>query len=156
MVDFSVKEVARHIDTTTQYVYQQIPDLIEKGLAYRDEKKKPFIYDKGLEFLKAKRMTGIQVANKGLQSNEKEREESIEESTKSEFASNKEIQKIIDIYKNLFEEQKQETKYWKEKFEEKDRAYTEITSSLLLPAGKEEEKEQKPKKKKWGFWNRNY
>lgn len=153
MVDFTVKEVARHIDTTTQYVYQQIPDLIEKGLAYRDEKKKPFIYDKGLEFLRAKRMTGIQVANKGLQSNINEQEENTEKSIKNEFASDKEIQKIVDIYKSLFEEQKQETKYWKEKFEEKDRAYTEITSSLLLPPGKEEEQQQ-PKRKKWAFWNR--
>lgn len=153
MVDFTVKEVARHIDTTTQYVYQQIPDLIEKGLAYRDEKKKPFIYDKGLEFLRAKRMTGIQVANKGLQSNINEQEENTEKPIKNEFASDKEIQKIVDIYKSLFEEQKQETKYWKEKFEEKDRAYTEITSSLLLPPGKEEEQQQ-PKRKKWAFWNR--
>jgi len=147
MAEFSVKEIARNIDTSTQYVYQQIQYLMDNGLAYRDEKNKPIIYDKGLEFLRNKRMAGLQVANKGLQSDFVNNDENAPKSTKKDFASVENIQEIIAIYKNLYEEQKQEANYWKDMFIEKDRALTEIASSFLLSAGKEEQ----PKKKKWFF-----
>ena len=156
MAEFTVKEIARQIQTSTQYVYQQMPLLMKKSLAYRDENNKPIIYDKGLEFLLAKRKTGLQVANKGLQSDFESVEKKPEETNDSEvvteskvFAS--EMYKAIEIYKKLYEEQKEEAKYWKEQFIEKDKALTELTSGLLLPPAEESAKKQK---KKWGFWNR--
>ena len=150
MADFSVKEIAFNIGTSTQYVYQQMPELESKGMAYRDKKNKPVIYESGLNFLMEKRKTGLQVANKGLAKNNQQNGENEEGTSEKDFAST-EIKQLLETYKKLYEEQKQETSRWIQMYQEKDRALTEITSSLLLPAG--EEKEQ-PKKKKWGFWHR--
>ncbi len=156
MVEFSVKQVANNIDTSTQYVYQQMPDLIGKGLATRDKNGRPIIYDKGLNFLLEKRKTGLQVANKGLKNKTINNEENTKESTKNEFASNNEsaetYKKLYEEFKKLYEEEKQESNRWREMYIEKDTALTQITSSLLLTAGKEAQ--QQPKRKKWVFWNK--
>lgn len=152
MAEFSVKDVAFNIGTSTQYVYQQVPELVDKGMAYRDKKDKPVIYESGLNFLMEKRKTGLQVANKGLQSENVKNEENTDTPKENSFASNENL--VAELYKKLYEEQKEETKYWREKFEEKDRRLTELTSGLLLNPAKEEE--QKSQKKKWGFfWNKN-
>lgn len=153
MAEFSVKQVAFNIGTSTQYVYQRMPELINKGMAYKDKKDKPIIYETGLNFLMEKRKAGLQVANKGLAKNKQQNEENEEETSEKDFAS-AEIKQLLETYKKLYEEQKQETSRWIQMYQEKDKALTEITSSLLLPAGQEEQQEQKSKKRKWGFWNR--
>ena len=150
MVEFRIKEVARNIGTSTQYIYQIMPELVEKKMAYRDERNKPVIYDIGMEYLRNKRMENFKVEKSNFKNYESMINRNADTEELQSLQLDKERENIVAIYKNLYEEQKQETNYWKEMYIDKDKKYNEITSSLLLSPGKEESK-----KRKWGFWNKN-
>lgn len=55
MVEYSVKEVAGQLDTTTQNIYRQVEYLVNNGLAHRDSKNKPKINTAGVNFLMDKK-----------------------------------------------------------------------------------------------------
>ena len=150
MVEFKIKDVAKNIETSTQYIYQIMPELIEKKMAYRNEKNKPIIYDIGVEYLRNKRIENFKVEKNNFKTFESISNEKHNINRFNNFQIEEERESIVAIYKNLYEEQKKETEYWKEMYIDKDRKYNEITSSLLLSQGIEDQ----PKKKKWGFWNK--
>lgn len=129
MVEFEVKEVALQLGSTTQNIYKKIDKLVKQGLAYRDEKGHPYIYDTGLQFLQQEKIKRKTVANNKY-SNKTEVVENKENETKSKLQN--EMETVAKMYKKLYEEQKEESLFWRTKFEEKDRAYNEITSQLLL------------------------
>ena len=147
-LDFKVKEVAKYIETSTQYIYQQIPNMIEKGLAYRDSDGRPFINSSGLNYLKDRRSRTMQG---------KESKVIIEAENNCNINKNENLQtskeSIANPFKILYEETKKrcdeqakEIEYWKSLYEEKDKILMSITSQYLLEGNVEKEKKISNKK----------
>lgn len=129
MVEFTVKEIAFQLDSTTQNIYKKLDKLISKGMAYKDSKGHPFVYDTGLEYLKQEKISRQKVVKLKNANTSK----STDNNDKNELQNENET--VAKLYKKLYEELKIERDFWKNKFEEKDRAYNEVTSQLLLSSG---------------------
>lgn len=157
MVDnmFSIKDASKLLDCTTQNIYRQKDELISKGLMEQSNTGTYFLNEKGINYLKEKRIETIkssqdfnQVANKELSN-----VATLEKTSNTE---------VIDILKETIEELKKEKEYWKNKFEMKDQELTKANEHLqemnttvfqkLLTGSTEESKNNNIEKK--GFFKK--
>lgn len=148
-IDFTVKEIAKQLDCSTQYIYSILPQLVEQGLAYKDNEKHSKITVNGLNYLREKRTSNLQQLNNRTILQEEEKVENKEE---EDFATIMQLNPYKILYEETLkrcEEQKKEIEYWKEMYIEKDKTLTSITSQFLLTDKTEEQKE-----KKKGFFKR--
>lgn len=125
MIDnmFSIKDASKLLDCTTQNIYRQKNELIAKGLMEQSETGAYFLNEKGINYLKEKRIETIkasqdfnQVVNQNLSS-----------VATPVVTDNTEI---INLLKQNIEELKQEKEYWKNKFEMKDQELTKANEHL--------------------------
>lgn len=125
MIDnmFSIKEASKLLDCSTQNIYRQKSELIAKGLMEQSGTGSYFLNEKGINYLKEKRIETMrasqdlkQVANNNLSS---VATPTIEDNTE-----------IINILKQNIIDLKQEKEYWKNKFEMKDQELTKANEHL--------------------------
>lgn len=160
---FSIKQVASSLQMSTQAIYKQKQELIDKGFMIKNDKGMWEITDNGFNYLQDKKILYMQqhttnniqpVAN---QPKKEEVEEEKEEATNFDISTNDKVANLlINHYKeqlqtvtNQLQEMTQQRDYFKAKFEEKDNLCNQYMNSHLLPPLKEDADEtptEAPKK----------
>lgn len=156
MIDnmFSIKDASKLLDCSTQNIYRQKGELISKGLMEQSNTGGYFLNEKGINYLREKRIETMkssqdfnQVANQELSN-----------IATSVIADNTEV---INLLKQNIEDLKQEKEYWKGKYEMKDQELTKANEHLQemnttvfqkLLSGTTEEKNNTTEKK--GFFKK--
>lgn len=146
MIDnmFSIKDASKLLDCSTQNIYRQKSELLAKGLMEQSETGSYFINEKGINYLREKRIETIK-ASQDFNQVAKEKLSSVA----TPVADNTEL---INLLKQNIEELKQEKEYWKNKFELKDLELAKTNEHLqemnttvfqkLLADNNEEEKKK--------------
>lgn len=166
----SIKQASEYLRITPQAIYKRSEELTQKGYMKRTERNQIVITDEGLNYLKdgliekANLQSTLvsKIENKVEQTNveaEPTKEDTIP--FKEVKTSSNDIQAIKDMYNNVIEfykiqtkqlqdqvaelkeqiaEQKEQVNYFKTKFEEKDRLYTEVANQKLLGVAEEHKK----------------
>lgn len=158
---FSIKQVANSLQMSTQAIYKQKQELIDKGYMIKNEQGNWEITDTGFNYLQDKKIAYMQqhttnnvqpVTNQQIK--EEVKEESEEEPTFDISTNDKVANIIINHYKeqlqtvtNQLQEMTEQRNYFKAKFEEKDNLCNQYMNSHLLPPTEEEAREnhEKPK-----------
>ena len=124
MVEFTVAEISNQLNTSTQNTYKKLDFLISKGMAYKNEEGKSYIYESGLNYLRDTTRKNKVVNSEENISNSNDFKDTILVTTLKEQIANKD--KEID--------------YWKQLFERKDTEYVEFVNrtTLMLDVAKEE------------------
>ena len=161
---FSIKEVANSLDVTTQAIYKQKNELIDKGYMIKNNFGNWEITDSGYNYLQDKRVNYMQRNSNQLQKevdNQKENEKE-EKTVNSEYINNLEVANItIQHYKeqlqtitSQLQEMKEQRDYFKLKYEEKDNICNQYMNSHLLEPTEEERERLKTENKNKGFFSR--
>ena len=124
MVEFTVAEVSNQLNTSTQNTYKKLDFLISKGMAYKNQEGKTFIYESGLNYLR-------ETTKKNKVANEEENNSNINENSNSI---------LITTLKEQVDRMNKEIDYWKQLYEKKDTEYTEFVnkSTLMLDVAKKD------------------
>lgn len=164
---FTVKQVANSLQMSTQAIYKQREELIEKGYMIKNEQGNWEITDTGFNYLQDKKIAYMQQHNTQLVqpvTNQPPKEEETEEEEKAtniDIATDDKVANIlINHYKeqlqtitNQLQEMTQQRDYFKAKFEEKDNLCNQYMNSHLLPPIEEElETNSRENKNKGFFW----
>jgi len=164
---FTVKQVANSLQMSTQAIYKQREELIEKGYMIKNEQGNWEITDTGFNYLQDKKIAYMQQHNSQLVqpvTNQPPKEEETEEEekvTNIDITTDDKVANIlINHYKeqlqtitNQLQEMTQQRDYFKAKFEEKDNLCNQYMNSHLLPPIEEElETNSKENKNKGFFW----
>lgn len=164
---FTVKQVANSLQMSTQAIYKQREELIEKGYMIKNEQGNWEITDTGFNYLQDKKIAYMQQHNTQFvqpvtnqQTKEEEAEEE-EKTTNIDITTDDKVANIlINHYKeqlqtitNQLQEMTQQRDYFKAKFEEKDNLCNQYMNSHLLPPIEEElETNSRENKNKGFFW----
>lgn len=131
---FSVGEVASQLQVTRQAIYKQASELQAKGFMVKDKFDKWKINEQGFNYLKEKRTAHFIIEPK------QEAEPSKDYITElTELYKEK-----IDTLNKQLEKEIQDKEYFKLKFEERDKQYTELINQKLLSG--------ETAKSWWKFW----
>lgn len=164
---FTVKEVAHHLQVSTQAIYKQKQELIDKGYMIKNNTNQWEITDTGFNYLQDKKINFMQQHNMGNVQpvvNQVEKEEIKEDVNKKEnidISSNDTVVNLlIEQYKNQLQtvtnqlqEMTEQRNYFKAKFEEKDNLCNQYMNSHLLPPIEDElEKNSRENQKQGFFW----
>lgn len=164
---FTVKQVANSLQMSTQAIYKQREELIEKGYMIKNEQGNWEITDTGFNYLQDKKIAYMQQHNTQLVqpvTNQPPKEEETEEGEKAtniDITTDDKVANIlINHYKeqlqtitNQLQEMTQQRDYFKAKFEEKDNLCNQYMNSHLLPPIEEElETNSRENKNKGFFW----
>lgn len=164
---FTVKQVANSLQMSTQAIYKQREELIEKGYMIKNEQGNWEITDTGFNYLQDKKIAYMQQHNTQLVqpvTNQPPKEEETEEEEKPtniDITTDDKVANIlINHYKeqlqtitNQLQEMTQQRDYFKAKFEEKDNLCNQYMNSHLLPPIEEElETNSRENKNKGFFW----
>ena len=163
---YSIREVSEYLGITPQAIYKRSPELREKGYMLK-ERNGMIITAEGLNYLQDEQVQRARIGQAPVkqqdqkQIDEEQLKQDKEESTPVENlfenlnnrskVSNAELEHIkvmyntiIDFYKKQNEILTQEVnklqkdvEYFKQKFEEKDKLYTEIANQKLLGVAEE-------------------
>ena len=173
---FSIKQVANSLQMSTQAIYKQKQELIDKGYMIKNEQGNWEITDTGFNYLQDKKIAympyfcsskllknlrymqqhttnNVQpVTNQQIK--EEVKEENEEEPTFDIPTNDKVTNIIINHYKeqlqtvtNQLQEMTEQRNYFKAKFEEKDNLCNQYMNSHLLPPTEEEARENHEKPK---------
>lgn len=162
---FSIKQVADNLQMSTQAIYKQKDELIDKGYMEKNKQGNWEITDNGFNYLRDKKIAYMQqhtnqpiqpVAN---QEQEKAPKEETEETPNIDISTNDKVANlIINHYKeqlqtvtNQLQEMTQQRDYFKAKFEEKDNLCNQYMNSHLLPPTEAEQRENNEKQKQSFF-----
>lgn len=162
---FSIKQVANSLQMSTQAIYKQKQELIDKGYMIRNKQGNWEITDTGFNYLQDKKIAYMQqhttnnvqpVTNQQIK--EEVKEENKEESTFDILTNDKVTNIIINHYKeqlqtvtNQLQEMTEQRNYFKAKFEEKDNLCNQYMNSHLLPPIEEEKEKMKQESPKRSF-----
>ena len=144
---FSVKEVARNLQISTQAIYKQKEELISKGYMVKNDSNQWEITDNGFNYLQDKKINFVQQHAIGniqpvVNQVENKQVEAEEEKPKNiDFTSNDTVVNLlIEQYKtqlqtltNQLKEVQEQKEYFKAKFEEKDNLLNQYINTHLLP-----------------------
>lgn len=144
---FSVKEVANSLQVSTQAIYKQKQELIDKGYMIKNSNNQWEITDNGFNYLQDKKINFMQqhtIGNVQPVVNQVAKEEIKEDEAKKEnidISSNDTVVNLlIEQYKNQLQtitnqlqEMTEQRNYFKAKFEEKDTLLNEYINTHLLP-----------------------
>lgn len=124
MVEFTVAEVSNQLNTSTQNTYKKLDFLISKGMAYKNEQGKSFIYESGLNYLR-------DTTKKNKVANDEENSSNINESGNAI---------LITTLQEQVDRMNKDIDYWKQLYEKKDTEYTEFVnkSTLMLDVAKKD------------------
>lgn len=162
---FTIKQVANNLQISTQAIYKQKQDLIDKGYMIKNNNNQWEITDNGFNYLQDKKITFMQqhtttstqpVANQPPKEEEKEEEKAV---TNIDIQTNDKVANlIINHYKeqlqtitNQLQEMTEQRNYFKAKFEEKDELCNQYMNSHLLPPTDQEAEQIKQDTKKKSF-----
>lgn len=162
---FSIKQVANSLQMSTQAIYKQKQELIDKGYMIRNKQGNWEITDTGFNYLQDKKIAYMQqhttnnvqpVTNQQIK--EEVKEENKEEPTFDILTNDKVTNIIINHYKeqlqtvtNQLQEMTEQRNYFKAKFEEKDNLCNQYMNSHLLPPIEEEKEKMKQESPKRSF-----
>ena len=164
---FTVKQVANSLQMSTQAIYKQREELIEKGYMIKNEQGNWEITDTGFNYLQDKKIAYMQQHNSQLvqpvtnqppkeeETEEEEKVTNIDITTDDKVAKklNKPHKEQLQTITNQLQEMTQQRDYFKAKFEEKDNLCNKYMNSHLLPPIEEElETNSKENKNKGFFW----
>lgn len=164
---FTVKQVANSLQMSTQAIYKQREELIEKGYMIKNEQGNWEITDTGFNYLQDKKIAYMQQHNTQLvqpvtnQPPKKEETEEEEKATNIDITTDDKVANIlINHYKeqlqtitNQLQEMTQQRDYFKAKFEEKDNLCNQYMNTHLLPPIEDElETNSRENKNKGFFW----
>lgn len=164
---FTVKQVANSLQMSTQAIYKQREELIEKGYMIKNEQGNWEITDTGFNYLQDKKIAYMQQHNTQLVqpvTNQPQKEEETEEEEKATSIDITTDDKVANILINHYKEQlqtitnqlqemTQQRDYFKAKFEEKDNLCNQYMNSHLLPPIEDElETNSRENKNKGFFW----
>lgn len=165
---FSIKQVANNLGISTQAIYKQKQELIDKGYMEKNDQGNWEITDTGFNYLQDKKIAYMQQhTNQPIQpvANKEEETEDTKETetdTTLDIQTNDKVANIlINHYKtqlqtitNQLQEMTQQRDYFKAKFEEKDNLCNQYMNSHLLPPTEEEVQQLKTDSKNKGFFSR--
>lgn len=123
---FLIKQVAEDLGISTQAIYKQKAELLEKGYMIKNFANDYELTNAGYEYLKEKRVNNIKRKSKKLNSDDsKSSEKSMISDTiwLNEKLSNmyeeriKELQKQVDYFKGLYENEKEERRLINDKYQ---------------------------------------
>lgn len=158
---WSIKQVASSLQMSTQAIYKQKEELINKGYMEKNNNGNWEITDTGFNYLQDKKIAYMQqhttnnvqpVVNN---TDKEEVKEEKEEPTNFDISTNDKVANLLlNHYKeqlqtvtNQLQEMTEQRNYFKAKFEEKDNLCNQYMNSHLLPPTENEarEKQEKPK-----------
>lgn len=162
---FTIKQVANNLQISTQAIYKQKQDLIDKGYMIKNNNNQWEITDNGFNYLQDKKIMFMQqhttnntqpVANQPPKEEKKEAEKT---TTNIDIQTNDKVANlIINHYKeqlqtvtNQLQEMTEQRNYFKAKFEEKDELCNQYMNSHLLPPTDQEAEQIKQDTKKKSF-----
>lgn len=158
---FTVKEVAHSLQVSTQAIYKQKQELIDKGYMIKNNSNQWEITDIGFNYLQDKKINFMQQHNIGNmqpvvnQVASEDKQEEKKEAKNIDLSSNDAVVNLlIDQYKNQLQtvtnqlqEMTEQRNYFKAKFEEKDNLCNQYMNSHLLPPIEDEARENQEKQK---------
>ena len=158
---FSIKQTAASLQISTQAIYKQKNELIEKGYMAKNEQGNWEITDAGFNYLQDKKITYMQQHNnQSIQpvANQQKKDEPKKENKNTDnvdvMANDKVVNLLINQYKeqlqtvtNQLNEMTKQRDYFKAKFEEKDCICNQYMNSHLLPLKKNETETKENKSK---------
>lgn len=144
---FSVKEVANNLQVSTQAIYKQKQELIDKGYMVKNSNNQWEITDNGFNYLQDKKINFMQqhtIGNVQPVVNQPQKEETEEDEVQQkniDISNNMEVVNlVVNQYKeqlqtitNQLQEMTEQRNYFKAKFEEKDTLLNEYINTHLLP-----------------------
>lgn len=160
---FTIKQVANNLQMSTQAIYKQKQELMDRGFMIKNDKGQWEITDNGFNYLQDKKILYMQqhtnqpiqqVANntdKEEVEQKKEKEETIDISSSDKVVNLliNQLKEQLQTVTNQLQEMTQQRDYFKLKFEEKDNICNQYMNSHLLPPTEEEAeriKQEAPKK----------
>ena len=165
---WSIKQVANSLQMSTQAIYKQKQELIEKGYMEKNDQGNWEITDTGFNYLQDKKIAYMQqhnnqpmqpVANQPIK--EEVKEETKEELNFDILTNDKVANILINHYKeqlqtvtNQLQEMTQQRDYFKAKFEEKDNLCNQYMNTHLLPPTEEEAERMQQETPKKSFFAR--
>lgn len=158
---FSIKQVATNLGMSTQAIYKQKDELIEKGYMEKNSQGNWEINNTGFNYLQDKKIAYMQQhTNQPIQpvTNQPIKEEQPEAEEKTANLDIEIDDKVANILLNHYKEQLQtitnqlqemteQRDYFKAKFEEKDNLCNQYMNSHLLPPTEEEARAKQEKQK---------
>lgn len=158
---FSIKQVATNLGMSTQAIYKQKDELIEKGYMEKNSQGNWEINNTGFNYLQDKKIAYMQQhTNQPIQpvTNQPIKEEQPEAEEKTEKVDISTDDKVANLLLNHYKEQLQtitnqlqemteQRDYFKAKFEEKDNLCNQYMNSHLLPPTEEEARAKQEKQK---------
>lgn len=160
---FTIKQVANNLQMSTQAIYKQKQELMDRGFMIKNDKGQWEITDNGFNYLQDKKILYMQQhTNQPIQqvANNTDKEEVEQKKEKEETIDISSSDKVVNLLINQLKEQLQtvtnqlqemteQRDYFKLKFEEKDSLCNQYMNSHLLPPTEEEAeriKQEAPKK----------
>lgn len=158
---FSIKQTAASLQISTQAIYKQKNELIEKGYMAKNDQGNWEITDAGFNYLQDKKITYMQQHNnQSIQpvTNQQKQDEPKKENESAENVDVMANDKVVNLLINQYKEQLQtvtsqlnemtkQRDYFKAKFEEKDSICNQYMNSHLLPLKKNETETKENKSK---------
>ena len=158
---FSIKQVATNLGMSTQAIYKQKDELIEKGYMEKNSQGNWEINNTGFNYLQDKKIAYMQQhTNQPIQpvTNQPIKEEQPEAEEKTEKVDISIDDKVANLLLNHYKEQLQtitnqlqemteQRNYFKAKFEEKDNLCNQYMNSHLLPPTEDEARAKQEKQK---------
>lgn len=165
---FTIKQVANNLQMSTQAIYKQKQELMDRGFMIKNDKGQWEITDNGFNYLQDKKILYMQQhTNQPIQpvANNTDKEEVQEEKKEAinfDIATNDKVANILlNHYKeqlqtvtNQLQEMTEQRDYFKLKFEEKDNLCNQYMNSHLLPPIEETEAGAGETPKKQSFFKR--
>lgn len=160
MIDsmYSIKEASKMLDCSTQNIYRQKQQLIDRGLMEQSETGAFFINEKGLNYLREKRIETMRSNDPKLSSVDNKDLSSV---VIPVVSSDPENNRYILSLEQQIEDLKKEKEYWKKKFEEKDillneknEYIQEINTKAFALLGTEEQNRKQTEEIKKSWWQR--
>lgn len=165
---FSIKQVANGLSISTQAIYKQKDDLINKGYMEKNDKGNWEITTEGYNYLQDKKVTFMQQHNNQVvqpvanQPIKEDIQEDKKEGINIDIATDDKVANIIiNHYKeqlqtvtNQLQEMTEQRDYFKAKFEEKDNLCNQYMNSHLLPPTEDEAREKQEEFTKQSFFKR--
>ena len=160
---FTIKQVANNLQMSTQAIYKQKQELMDRGFMIKNDKGQWEITDNGFNYLQDKKILYMQQhTNQTIQQvvNSTDKEEVEQKKEKEETIDISSSDKVVNLLINQLKEQLQtvtnqlqemteQRDYFKLKFEEKHNLCNQYMNSHLLPPTEEEAeriKQEAPKK----------
>ncbi len=161
MVDngYTIKEASKILDCSTQNIYRQKSVLTSQGYMIQNSTGGFYITDKGINFLREKRIETMRQTSQDLSSGI---DNTLQVPTQAVATPTTPADtEVISLLKEQIQELKAEKEYWKKEYVKKDEELKEkneyiqgINTKAFALLGTKEDNEKQAEETKKGFWHR--